>query len=127
MVERGENIMNESAMSKGTRLFSKYELEKWHELTMYNKEAIKASALVGCFYCGKFSGSVNVVRWIDRGKTGMCPECGIDSLLPESSIPALSIWLLRAMYDRWFGVAYGPNKAGNEIDKENVFYYPRSW
>lgn len=48
-----------------------------------NKEKIESSKTCGCFYCLNIFSSKEVVEWVDKGKTALCPKCGIDSVLPE--------------------------------------------
>lgn len=113
------------------RAFKNTDLTEWHKCSDYNKEQIAKSTLVGCFYCGTISAALNVTEWIDKGQTGMCPECGIDALIADVSVPSLTMWLLRAMYDRWFGTGHAlkkdPETGKMVTDPEVTHYTPRSW
>lgn len=62
---------------------------------MNNKETIRKSTLVGCFYCHRIFGakSINLERQcishlVANGSeepTIYCPHCGIDSLIGDAS------------------------------------------
>lgn len=59
----------------------------FHERSIRNKEAIKEASVVGCCYCLTQFQPVDIVdfhveRRGDMGETGLCPVCGIDSLIP---------------------------------------------
>lgn len=111
--------------------FMEATLKYWHEWAGGHRNAIKKSTNVGCFYCGEISSATEVVEWIDDNQTGMCPSCGIDSIIPDSLLPELDIWHLRAMYDKWFGIGHGvkkdPETGKSVIDEAAVLYRPRSW
>ena len=68
------------------------------EESIRNREQIESAETVGCFFCLEtFKGS-EVTEFCDNGKTGICPKCGVDSLLPnEDSIDKLS-----ALCEKWF-------------------------
>lgn len=51
--------------------------------SIYNAEDIKKSSKCGCFFCLSVQDSSDVVEFVDNGDTGLCPRCGIDSLLPN--------------------------------------------
>jgi hypothetical protein len=43
-----------------------------------------------------------IVKWVDRGKTALCPRCGIDSVIGEASGCAISLAFLERMKAYWF-------------------------
>lgn len=36
--------------------------------------------LVGCYYCMKIFDKATITDWCDKGRTPICPHCGIDSI-----------------------------------------------
>ena len=94
------------------------DLKDIHELSHNNKELVGRSQLVGCFYCGEIFSTKDIEEWWDEGKTAVCPHCGIDSVLPDTMKPTLTIELLHEMYDYWFGCT---SSLGNIVNLK------RSW
>ena len=59
--------------------------------SIYNIDEIKKSSKCGCYFCISVQNSADVVDFVDDGTTGLCPNCGIDSLLPnETNLDTLS-------------------------------------
>lgn len=55
----------------------------------------------GCFYCKQTFSASEIDRWIDDGKTALCPKCGIDSVLPASKTRT-DPEFLEVMNEHWF-------------------------
>lgn len=73
-----------------------------HEFCSDNKSSIFASKRCGCFYCGKTCEPSHVKEWVDKkGKTALCPHCGIDSLLGDADV-SFDETLLKEMHKIWF-------------------------
>ena len=53
--------------------------------SIYNIDEIKKSSKCGCYFCISVQNSADVVEFVDDGTTGLCPNCGIDSLLPNET------------------------------------------
>jgi hypothetical protein len=76
----------------------------WHE------DAIGQSKKCGCFYCMAIFDPSEIEEWVEEssdgprgtGKTALCPYCGIDAVLPESSLYSLTPELLKAMHEKYF-------------------------
>lgn len=82
------------------------ELRAAHKASINNRSAIDESAKAGCFRCIYVFPVPRVKKWIDDGQTALCPWCGIDSVIPESSgFPATDRRFLKAMRERWFEAA----------------------
>ena len=83
------------------------DYEALHRLSFENEELIKESTNCGCFYCGRIFKSAEVTDWCKdaNARTAICPYCGIDSVLQESSDVSyeLNKELLFGMNKRWFG------------------------
>ena len=101
-------------------------LRDLHKFSSRNRQAIRKSYDVGCFFCLEMFPVTEVKEWIkerDGRYTGLCPGCGIDSLLPRSKVvsyltkegilgdpdePYALSWLplLSEMKEYWFSVDY---------------------
>ena len=70
-----------------------------HKFSNNHMGAIQKDKVCGCFYCLKIFSPDEIDEWIiddnpcDRGGTAICPYCGIDSVIGESSgIPSPKIF-----------------------------------
>lgn len=77
-------------------------LEVVHKYSSYHRELINGSAIVGCFYCIERFVPSDIKEWIDGGDTAICPNCGIDSVLPEILGIVPTQELLMRMHEYWF-------------------------
>ena len=85
-----------------------YDLELAHTFSNNHKQALSVEQRCGCFYCQSIFLSSEITDWIehdnpcDRLGTALCPHCGIDSVIGESSGFEITSDFLRAMNYRWF-------------------------
>lgn len=80
----------------------KEEIVKAHEFSFCNKEMLLKDKVSGCFYCLKIFNPNEINEWVDEGKTAICPYCGIDSVIGESSKVQITEDFLKAMKNYWF-------------------------
>jgi hypothetical protein len=78
-----------------------------HAHSSNHRAEIEASAACGCFYCCAQFSPAAIVEWVDddangRGKTAVCPRCGIDSVIGDASGFAVSPKVLIEMRSYWF-------------------------
>lgn len=73
-----------------------------HRHSMNHKKMLRNMQKCGCFYCLKIFSSQMITRWIDNGNTALCPFCGIDSVIGESSGVPITKEFLRKMSEEWF-------------------------
>lgn len=83
---------------------------KAHKHCIRNKTALSGDSRCGCFHCLSIFDPKEITEWItERGpnadSTAMCPYCGIDSVIGESSGYPITEEFLRGMNERWFGEA----------------------
>ena len=78
------------------------QLREAHTHSAHNREEIARSRQCGCFNCCTLFDASEVEAYIDGGETAMCPHCGIDSVIGDASVIALTQQFLRAMRRRWF-------------------------
>ena len=71
-------------------------------------EALKKDKVCGCFYCLTIFSPEEIVEWLigdndaDRLGTAICPHCGVDSVIGESSGYPITKEFLKKMYAYWF-------------------------
>jgi len=73
-------------------------MEDIHDQSVNNTKQLEENELCGCFFCIEVQKSKDVTEFCDGGKTGLCPRCGIDSLLPSVT----DLDLLANMNEQWF-------------------------
>ncbi len=74
-----------------------------HEFSSNHRARLMSDRICGCFYCLKIFDPKEIVNWIkDPGETAVCPYCGIDSLIGESSGYPITNEFLERMRAYWF-------------------------
>ncbi|MDR1053808.1 MAG: cytoplasmic protein [Planctomycetaceae bacterium] len=79
------------------------EMVNAHKYSINHKPEIVKDKVCGCFYCLKIYSPNEIDDWVDdkRG-TALCPYCGIDSVIGESSGFPITIEFLKKMNKCWF-------------------------
>ncbi len=74
-----------------------------HKYSINHKSKILKDKKCGCFYCLKIFNPKEIIDWIeDQSGTAICPYCGIDAIIGESSgFPITEAFLLK-MKNYWF-------------------------
>ncbi|WP_028520291.1 hypothetical protein [Ruminococcus flavefaciens] len=81
---------------------------KAHKFSNNHMEQLKNDKLCGCFYCLEIYSPSEINEWIvadndcDRNGTAICPYCGIDSVIGESSGYPITKDFLTKMNRYWF-------------------------
>jgi len=76
---------------------------KAHKCSSNHEERLLQDEKCGCFYCLKIFNPSEIVEWIeDTSGTAICPYCGIDSIIGESSGYPITEVFLKKMYEHWF-------------------------
>lgn len=73
-----------------------------HDHCEGNKAELEKSKKCGCFYCLEMFPPQNINRFIDGGKTALCPFCGIDAVIGDASGFSVTKSFLKTMHDYWF-------------------------
>ena len=75
-----------------------------HKFSSNHRELLINDKLCGCFYCLKIFSPSEIECWIrDRfDETALCPHCGIDSIIGESSSYPITKEFLSKMNTHWF-------------------------
>ena len=77
------------------------DLEKAKEHAAHNRQSLTTEQVCGCFFCQRIFGSKEIA-WPDDDDTAMCPYCGIDAVIGESSGLPITKQFLRSMREFWF-------------------------
>lgn len=79
------------------------DVRKAHYFSANHKEELLKDKKCGCFYCLKIFNSTEIKEWLDDiGGTAICPYCGIDSVIGESSGFPITEEFLKEMNKYWF-------------------------
>lgn len=63
-----------------------------------NRLAISDDTDCGCFFCISIYKGKEITDWADKGETALCPNCGVDSLIPNETDEEY----LTKMCEKWF-------------------------
>ena len=74
-----------------------------HKYSINHRSKILKDEKCGCFYCLQIFSPTEIIEWIDdESGTAICPYCGIDAIIGESSgFPITEEFLLK-MKNYWF-------------------------
>jgi hypothetical protein len=64
--------------------------------------ALKNATLAGCYRCISIFSPSDITETTDDCKTAMCPKCGVDSVLPDTSDFPINMENLTKLNKRWF-------------------------
>lgn len=73
---------------------------RYHDKSDHHRNVLRRSVNVGCFFCLRIFGYLQITEWIDEDDTALCPYCGIDSVVP---MDGMDRQLLHKMQEYWFG------------------------
>lgn len=74
-----------------------------HKFSSNHKQQLLSDKKCGCFYCLKIFDPKEITNWIeDEDGTAICPYCGIDSVIGESSGYPITEEFLAKMQKHWF-------------------------
>lgn len=93
-------------MTKETEKNNKNDVTSAHKHSINHKSALLKDKKCGCFYCLQIFSPKEITGWIEDkiDGTAVCPYCGIDSIIGESSgFPITKEFLLK-MNEYWFGI-----------------------
>ncbi|AMT70524.1 cytoplasmic protein [Mycobacteroides immunogenum] len=82
-------------------------VEEAHAHCTNNRSALSRSDVCGCFYCLAIYSPSAITEWTDYDDSGLCPKCGIDSVLAKASGYPITTTFLTRMHTRWFRLADG--------------------
>ena len=74
-----------------------------HKFCSNHKKALLKDQKCGCFFCLKIFAPKEITDWIeDTEGTAICPYCGVDSVIGESSGFPIAKEFLSEMKAYWF-------------------------
>jgi len=78
------------------------EIKEAHKYSISNISNLNKSKKAGCYYCKSIFNASEVKETTDNGETALCPKCGIDSVLGDSSPFKIEIKTLAKLNNYWF-------------------------
>ena len=78
------------------------DLLKAHDYSFRNRKQLEKDKKCGCFHCCKIFNPKDIKEWCDEADTAICPYCGIDSVIGESSGFPINEKFLNDMKKHWF-------------------------
>lgn len=116
------------AKNTGDILMSNNPIVDLHKLSINNHEELNKVKTAVCFSCVTEFSTKKIQKWEDAGKTAICPNCKIDSVIPKTEQTTTEI--LNEMKKFWFDntLKLSENKENNifpliysteEIDSSN--------
>ena len=82
----------------------KDDVIKAHEFSSKHKDKLQKDSACGCFYCLSIFSASEIDNWLNEGSgTAICPYCGIDSIIGESSGFPITKEFMEKMNKYWFG------------------------
>ena len=74
-----------------------------HKFSANHRSQLLNDKKYGCFYCLKIFDPQEICEWVeDINGTAICPYCGIDSIIGESSGFPITKDYLTKMHQYWF-------------------------
>ncbi|WP_147533310.1 cytoplasmic protein [Bacillus marasmi] len=78
------------------------QFETAHRFSSHHRKVLVKDKICGCFYCLKIFNPSEITDWCDNENTALCPYCGIDSVIGESSGFTITEQFLKGMHKEWF-------------------------
>jgi hypothetical protein len=78
------------------------QFEMAHRFSSSHRKDLIKDSICGCFYCLRIFNPAEITDWCDNENTALCPYCGIDSVIGESSGFPITKQFLKEMYTEWF-------------------------
>lgn len=104
IVERPRKPQKDGGDGKIAASDSDSDLLAVHKFCTGNKEQLMSDRVCECFHCLSIYDPKEIHAWIDKGTTGLCPHCGVDAILSESSGYPITKEFLQKMHGRWFEI-----------------------
>ena len=77
-----------------------------HKYCSDHKDQLSNDNKCGCFYCLKIFSPKEITFWLNEfSGTAICPYCGIDSVIGESSGYPITEDFLKKMNKHWFSAS----------------------
>jgi hypothetical protein len=69
---------------------------------IHNKKQLLECEKAGCYYCKQIFNTANITDYLKDGNTAVCPECGIDCVIAETSGFEITPEELDKLHKYWF-------------------------
>lgn len=71
-------------------------------LAIRNRQAVEESETCGCYCCSAIFSKLDIAEWTDNNQTAICPFCGTDAVLAQTSGISLDKEALEKIGRYWF-------------------------
>ena len=84
------------------------DLEKAHDFSSQHRTELEKDRICGCFYCMEIYSPKEIKEWVSgdadwtKTDTALCPKCGVDAVIGESSGYPITKEFLKEMNEYWF-------------------------
>ena len=88
---------------KKSGVYDCYSFDRARSYNHYHRADLENDNVCGCYYCETIFSPTEIEEWCcesprDEGVTAICPHCGIDSVIGESSGYQITPELLKSMH-----------------------------
>jgi hypothetical protein len=74
-----------------------------HKYSSNHRAQLQKDKKCGCFFCLSIFDPGEIIQWVrDESGTAICPNCGVDSVIGESSGYRIIEEFLQQMRSYWF-------------------------
>ena len=73
-----------------------------HLFSSRHRKELEKDTVCGCFFCLNIFSPSEIIEWCDHEDTALCPHCGIDSVIGQSSGFPITEMFLKGMNKLWF-------------------------
>jgi hypothetical protein len=74
---------------------------KAYEHCKLNRAELDSSSVCGCFNCLSTFAPTDISEWVDEGRTALCPECEVDSVIGSAAGFPMTPEFLLQMHEHW--------------------------
>ena len=83
---------------------SELDISNAYKYAFQNKPYLLHDSRCGCYHCLRIFSPCEIIRYVDDCGIGtaICPYCGVDAVIGESSGFPIAIEFLEKMHNKWF-------------------------
>lgn len=83
---------------------SELDISNAYKYAFQNKPYLFHDSRCGCYHCLRIFSPCEIIRYVDDCGIGtaICPYCGVDAVIGESSGFPIAIEFLEKMHNKWF-------------------------
>lgn len=108
LIKKNAELCSKCCFHSFTPFYSEDDVIMAHRYSSSNMPDLKNDSVCGCFYCLSIFSPSEITEWIQGGAaideqgTAICPYCGVDSIIGQSSGYPITKTFLSKMKKYWF-------------------------